>query len=67
MNETYLLTSYTLSALAAGLAAAAHDVLVGLLVTAGLVTTGRFTPGGLWTRHTDRLATFTTTMRMIAR
>src|SRR6186997_2306377 len=63
-NDLDITTSYTLAVL---LTAAAHNILVGLLVAAGLVSQGGLTPRALRTSQTDRLTTFTTTMRMIAR
>jgi hypothetical protein len=67
MIETYLLTSHPTLRLAAGFAAAAHDVLVGPLIKTGFVSTRRPAPRGLRTRHTSRLSTFTTAMRVITR
>src|SRR5215212_7997796 len=52
--------------LAVRLATTTHNILVSFLITAGLVAQGGFAPWALWTCQTDRLATFATTMRMIA-
>src|SRR5512139_3877826 len=62
-SDLDITTSYTLAVL---LTAAAHNILVGLLVLAGLVTQGWLAPGALRTGQTDRLTTFTTTMWMVA-
>src|SRR5215211_1700387 len=53
--------------LAVRLTATTHNILVGFLVTAGLVAESGLTPRALRTGQTDRLAAFTTTVRMIAR
>jgi hypothetical protein len=56
-----------LAALARRLTPVAHNVQISFLIPAGLITQGGFTPRALRTRHTHRLAAFTTTMRVIAR
>src|SRR5689334_4307337 len=53
--------------LAARLTATTDDVLVGLLVAAGLIAQGWLTPWRLRTCETNRLTTFTTTMWMVTR
>jgi hypothetical protein len=52
--------------LAVRLAATTHNVLIRLLIKAGLLTQGRLTPRTLRTGETNRLAAFTTTMWMVA-
>src|SRR3990172_3241864 len=49
------------------LIATAYNIFVGLLITPGFISQGRFTPGTFWTWQTNRLTTFTATMGMIAR
>src|SRR5215216_2671293 len=53
--------------LAVRLTATTHNILVGFLVTTGLIAQSRFTPRAFRTWQTNRLATFTPTMRMITR
>lgn len=53
--------------LAALLTAAANNVLIGFLVAPGLVTQGGLAPRAFGTWQTNRLAAFTTTVRMVAR
>src|SRR5690349_15298207 len=53
--------------LAVRLTATTHNILVGFLVFAGLVAQCGFAPRALRTGQTNRLAPFTTTVRMIAR
>jgi hypothetical protein len=62
-----IVTCFLPHLLAVRLTATTHNVLIGLLVTAGLLTKGGFTPWALGTRKTDGLDTFTTTMWMVAR
>lgn len=66
ISSTLYPVKFSNRALAAALAAVAHNVFVGLLVTASLVSKGWFTPRSFRTGHTNRLAAFTTTMRMVA-
>src|SRR5512139_3415415 len=63
-SDLDITTSYTLAVL---LTATAHNILVGLLVLAGFVAQCRLAPRALRTGQTDRLTTFTATMRMVAR
>src|SRR5512140_2512069 len=51
--------------LAVRLATTTHNILVGFLVAAGLVTQGRLAPRAFRTRQTNRLTAFTTAMGMV--